>query len=83
MNEEERNDFESKMIQIDKFYDKICLKTDGFGKTRRSEIEELNNTNATSIFEYCRYAMLPEFHSPKFQRISNTESINPGGLPKK
>ena len=53
MNEEERNDFESKMIKLDKFYDKIYLKTDGFGKTRRSEIEELNNTNATSIFEYC------------------------------
>ena len=53
MNEEERNDFESKMIKLDKFYDIICLKTDSFGKTRRSEIEELNNTNATSIFEYC------------------------------
>ena len=82
MNEEERKDFESKLVKLDKFYDKLSLKTDGFGKTRRSEIEELNNTNATSIFEYCRYAMLPEFHSPKFQQISNTESINPGGLPK-
>ena len=43
----------------------------------------MNERDATSIFEYCRYAAAPEFYSKKFQKLCDTETISLGNTSKK
>ena len=66
------------------FVKKIGLKSDGYGNaTKKKDIEDLNDRNATSIFEYCRYAVFPEFYSKKIQLLCDTETISLGNASKK
>ena len=66
------------------FLKKISLKNDGYGQqTKTKDFDDLNQKDATSIFEYCRYAAAPEFYSKKFQQLCDTETISLGNTSKK